>query len=100
LKEERQVRGGYCGGRRHYELNCGGGTSFIGAMISSIAVCVVEEEGAENGTNTEYCIALVSGRRVYVSISTSRLQLESIQRIGTYSSTITGRRCRGRPKGL
>jgi hypothetical protein len=44
-----EVRGGYCRGGRH----CGGSTSFIGAMISGIAVCVVEEEGAEKGTNTE-----------------------------------------------
>jgi hypothetical protein len=40
-----------CGVR--WGRHCGGSTSFIGAMISGIAVCVVKEEGAEDGTKTE-----------------------------------------------
>jgi hypothetical protein len=57
--------------------NCGGSTSFIGTVISGIAVGVVEEEGTENGTDTEDGIALMSGEKVSVSISPSRLRLES-----------------------
>jgi hypothetical protein len=32
----------------------GGNTSFIGAVVSGIAVCVVEEKGTEEGREAEY----------------------------------------------
>jgi hypothetical protein len=50
--ENGEIRGGYWG-RKEGIRNCGERTSFIGAMISGIAVCVVEEEGTEKGTSTE-----------------------------------------------
>jgi len=49
---ERYV-GGIVGRKEGIIRNCGESTSFIGAMISGIAVCVVEEKGTEKGTNTE-----------------------------------------------
>lgn len=45
-------RGGRGEGRR-----C---TSFVGAVVSGVAVCVVEEEGAEEGGHTEDGRAVVS----------------------------------------
>lgn len=49
----------------------GRGTSFVSAVVAGVAVCVVEEKGAEEGRDAEYGLGVVSVAEERVSISSS-----------------------------